>query len=60
MIQLVTVMICIAKGGEFVPVEVPGAPVVTRTEYIFPEFGIRFSRKQCFVDHTEDSKDVVQ
>ena len=24
------------------------------------ELGIRFSRKQCFIDHVEDSKDVIQ
>ena len=53
MIQLITVMICTAKGGDFIPVEVPGEPQVTKTEYVFTELGIHFSRKQCFIDHTE-------
>jgi len=59
-IQLVTVMICVAAGGGLIPVEVPGVPTITRAEYVFQELGIRFSRKQCFVDHVEDSKDVIQ
>ena len=59
MIHIITIMICTATSGELIPVEVPGEPLVTRTEYVFTELGIRFDRKQCFIDHTE-VEDAVQ
>jgi hypothetical protein len=57
----VTLMMCTSPTGALVPFEVPGTPVIVRGFYSFPDLGIRFSRKTCYVENlNQEDADVVQ
>lgn len=54
---VVTIMMCTSVDKVATPIEVPGEPIEILGWYTFPDIGVRFDKRRCYVDRIDKGED---